>query len=399
MGKIAMCVCTYNHPETVEDVLEHCIKDYYDCGIDIYYYEGSEESSTEEVVERYRNLGYNNLFFLKCPIPINDRIDMQLLREGLEKEYEYIWLCKDRSYVSRNVLERINHATDLKRDVIFLGAIKRNGGRDGLYEDPVEFYRDWAFLVTSLDATILRVDSMIQDYKPGMYPYVFGVHFTLMFLKRAEKKDKKIEVLYNDVRIINSPYSNSMWQSDAFKVWKDEWVEANDLLPDCYSKYKETVIKSLTGLPWILGGYARLIELHNAGLLVPETLDKVRVNWERVSDIPFDEVETIAYGRFDVGRELEMLPVSNVEILELMKKITKALRKDPMGMEYVPIDQIRKLTCDAIGYGPFRGKPEEIMFRRSIDDLCNIVCKHELNSEELANILQTITLFLYASLR
>lgn len=68
-------------------------------------------------------------------------------------------------------------------------------------------------------------------------------------------------------------------------------------------------------------------------------------------------------------------------------------------MEYVPIDQIRKLTCDAIGYGPFRGKPEEIMFRRSIDDLCNIVCKHELNSEELANILQTITLFLYASLR
>lgn len=113
---------------------------------------------------------------------------MQLLREGLEKKYEYIWLCKDRSYVSRNVLERINHATDLKRDVIFLGAIKRNGGRDGLYEDPVEFYRDWAFLVTSLDATILRVDSMIQDYKPGMYPYVFGVHFTLMFLKLAEKR-------------------------------------------------------------------------------------------------------------------------------------------------------------------------------------------------------------------
>lgn len=141
------------------------------------------------------------------------------------------------------------------------------------------------------------------------------------------KKDKKIEVLYNDVRIINSPYSNSMWQSDAFKVWKDEWVEANDLLPDCYSKYKETVIKSLTGLPWILGGYARLIELHNAGLLVPETLDKVRVNWERVSDIPFDEVETIAYGRFDVGRELEMLPVSNVEILELMKKLRKPYEK------------------------------------------------------------------------
>lgn len=45
-GNIAYCIPTYNHPDTIRDVLEKSAALYKEYGIDIYIYDSSEERDT-----------------------------------------------------------------------------------------------------------------------------------------------------------------------------------------------------------------------------------------------------------------------------------------------------------------------------------------------------------------
>lgn len=63
-NRVACCYLTYNHPEAMDEVLEHICVPYGEKGIDIYVYDSSENNDTENVVGKYIEKGQCRLFYV-----------------------------------------------------------------------------------------------------------------------------------------------------------------------------------------------------------------------------------------------------------------------------------------------------------------------------------------------
>jgi len=303
-GRIALCVPTMGHAAVVRDVLDKCAGDYCRYGIDMYYYDSSEDDETLKVVESFKALGYNNLHYIKVAseFSYDQKIELIYNGYGLLKTYDYIWPAKDRSYCPTATLRKILTAIEDGNDFIMLGA-GFNNIEFGTYTDSVQFYYDWAWLATSLDVMLYRYSTVLKQYNSEEFNKIHNQEYmgpwrvyVFLFNKIAEE-GVSVKVLSGaDIIIFNSDFGKSTWTKDTFKIWKDYWISANDDLPECYNRHKAAVIKEVASLPWILGDVERLTELHELGVLVPEALEGIERNWERVSDLPIEELRQIAYG-------------------------------------------------------------------------------------------------------
>lgn len=397
MGKIAMCVLTYNHSDTVDEVLNYCIQDYFDCDIDIYYYDGSENTDTEQIVNKYIKMGYSNLYYYNEP-DISRRFYMIIMGEGQFKDYEYIWISKDRSFCKKPTLEKIIKAANRDRDVIFLAPSGMVQGKDSVYEDASLFYRDWGWLATSEDVTIFRKSTMFRKCYAGKYPPLFGRHYLLLFTELAELENKSIEVLCENVTIFNSHRSESGWEGQIFKVWEDDWIAANEILPDCYNPYKDDTIRIAASLPWILGTTTRLTELHNKGILTKDKLPEIVVNWDRISDIPFSVVEKIANDRYDEKHELSLFNGVNNEAFTLIKRMTEMVFESTLAKEQIPFNDIRIVFSKELEKTNPNFKELNKLYEGSVEDLFEIIKKYNLDQGDCGKIMQVITLLLGARL-
>lgn len=397
MGKIAMCVATCNHPDTVDDVLNYCIQDYFDCDIDIYYYDGSENTETEQVINKYIKMGYSNLYYYN-ELDAVRRFNMIIMGEGQLKEYEYIWISKDRSFCKKVTLEKIVKTANRDRDVIFLAPNGIVHGKDLVYDDASLFYRDWGWLATSMDVAIYKKSTMFRNYYADKYPVLFGVHFLLLFGELAELKNKSIDVLCENVTIFNSQRSKSGWEDQIFKVWKDDWITVNEILPDCYNPYKDNTIRTAASLPWILGTTTRLTELHNKGILTKDKLPEIAVNWDRVSDIPFSVVEKIANDRYDEKHELSLFKRVNNEAFNLIKRMTEMVSESTLAKEQIPFNDIKIVFSKELEKTNPNSKELNKLYEGSVGDLFDIIQKYNLNQCDCGKIMQVITLLLEARL-
>lgn len=399
MKKIVMCVPTYNHPEAVEDVLSKCIQDYYDLDVDIFYFDGSEGNETEEIIKKYKSLGFDNLYYYHGEADGVERTTRMRMGIGFENDYEYFWPCKDRSYCDRETLVQIVEAMNNHFDVIFLGSINVCNMENTTYTNPVDFYRDWGWLATSIDVTILRRITMLNDYSEDRYPRIFGTHYMLLYTKLAELEKCAIRVLCKNSHIYSSNLAKSGWTKNIFKVWKEDWIFANDFLPECYNSFKDSTIRNAAGLPWILGTKKRLMELHAAGILVPEVLDEVEPNWERISNIPFETVKCIAYGIYDMDHDLGNMPYTDNELLELLKRLTSMAQSRVIQNNQVPYDDLKMALI-----GELKNKLRlcntdvDSLAIGAIKDLCDLGSHYDINQDDCAKLLHSITMFMYIAL-
>lgn len=77
-GNIAYCIPTYNHPDTIRDVLEKSAALYKEYGIDIYIYDSSEERDTEDIVNEFIQCGYDNIFYIKMECSMREKLKVSL---------------------------------------------------------------------------------------------------------------------------------------------------------------------------------------------------------------------------------------------------------------------------------------------------------------------------------
>lgn len=302
MKKIAVCIPTYNHPDTVKDVLNQCIYDYNDYGVDIFYFDGSSDDKTKNVVDDFIRKGFPNLFYFHVEDKNGEeRFNMIMSAEGSLSEYEYIWYAKDRSFCLEDSLKKIFEIAERHPDIIFFGMLAKFSCDELVYDNSVEFYRDWGWLATSMDVTIVRRETLLNKFYRNKYQNEYWRHFMLIFNELANLEKVHIVVLNSQcARLFNSNLTKSMWTGKVFKIWIDEWISANENLNEIYHVYMNKIIKMATSLPWILGGEERLMELHELGVLHPECLDGIQKYWERVSDVPFDIVRQIAEGNYNL---------------------------------------------------------------------------------------------------
>lgn len=341
---VAICIPTYNRANVVEDTLSRAIKGYAKMGIDLYYFDGSDNDDTRKVVEKYINKGYHNIKYMAFTDDIN-RAAMIYSGKGLDKEYDYIWPVKDRVWFEEPTLRAVEKAMEQGYDMIFLGVLwsyAHPGIGTKTYNNAKEFYLDWGYLVTSIDVSIYRRESMLDmltyeellNYNPSFR------HFQIVFRQLVEGKKSVKALVGNDIVAYNSHFATSCWKNDAFLIWEDSWINVNENLPECYNEYKDEVIKHAGRLPWIFGTVDSLIEFKNCGALVPEKLDSILKNWERVSDIPREKVIAIANDAYDKRHDMDFVPKQMDEFLNLLIQMSEFVRLGKMSKEQIPYDNV-----------------------------------------------------------
>lgn len=398
MSNIAMCVMTYNHPKVVDDVLSKCIENYSLCGIDIIYYDGSDNYDTKEVVNKYIDFGYNNLFYFH---EWDDNSGTRFNRimggkDELEK-YEYIWLAKDRSYCEMDMLKAIQLAAEEGHHVIFLGVNWFGNNVDTVYSDAKLFYRDWAWLATSMDVTIYNREKFLAGTDVKSYPSTFGSQYLILFTELSKIENPSVKVLCEYSQIMSStvPVASS-WENKIFEIWKDQWIDANMWLPNCYEEYKKDIIKKAASLPWLLGGKRRLCDLHEKGLLTEHNVDLLSEDWELVSDVPFETVREIAVGNYDYKHDLARLKSEN-ESIEIIKTLSSFLKEGKLDINTVPFEDLTTIVKKNFETPYLINADVSDLYIGSIEDLVNIIIKYQFDTKDIANVMQLFALMINLS--
>ena len=233
-----------------------------------------------------------------------DKIDLIFSREGLVKEYEYIWPIKDRTIPNEAMLELVLNRCDGRADIIV------SLGLGDIYEKdkcelraPENLYRYFARYITSLETVIYSTKTMLCDYRVGSigdctkaqndfwhYWFIFD---RLAYLNNVVISLASKEGAYNLISSV--PVANN-WRKRIFEVWIDEFIEVNYKLPDIYSPYKTIAIKESVSMGELLGRKQSFIELSNEGIFTREVYEKYRDFWELVTCVPSDAIRRIAYG-------------------------------------------------------------------------------------------------------
>ena len=310
MKRIAMGVLTKNHAKVVYSVLSYMapiLMDFAEFGLDVYYLDASDGNDTEVVVKAFMEGGCTNLHYKRvaADTPVSARTRMLFLNEDLEDTYDYYWPVKDRvAFDLPGLLNVYQAVCRLKYDLIVLDGY---GAQLGVnissreYERPEEFYRDFGWIVPSLDATLYRHtviqsfdwsllegDSLL-DTQAGSF-----LHFMVAFQGMPKLPKSKAYVIHEpNTQILCDRGTSSAWIKDTFRIWKKFWVEVNDSLPSVYDPYKEKVIRG-HALPAPFRSEAGMRELKQRGALTPENIDFVLDGLERVSDVPKELVRRIA---------------------------------------------------------------------------------------------------------
>lgn len=311
---VACCYLTYNHPETMDEVLQNICPTYVSKGIDVYVFDSSENDDTLRIVEKYQNIYAEGLYYVNVDfISSGDEKYLYVLKEsGLNEKYDYIWPTKDRCYFSGKTLDAIIDAIEQDSDVI-LAVDERDRYEFYIpnycddYSDCVNFFAHYGHLTTNWEALIRKCDTMISPIEWARYEnlYKIGVNNNFnqtltLFARLSEISNPKIKVVHVvPGEKAYSDKSKAMWVKNILDIWIDKWVEAIFLLPKIYDEYKQAIIKSQLGHPSLFGTVDSIIALKNMGIITKEKFDTIAPVWSMLSRLPLNVISDILNGRED----------------------------------------------------------------------------------------------------
>lgn len=313
-SKIAYCIPTYNRPAVVQDILEKTLDIYQKYQIDVYIYDSSEGDDIKDIVTSLNYSGYSNLYYIRLAssICVDDKLLLIFSGYGQKKQYDYIWPAKDRAYFLEETVRAVVQTSQNGYDAIFLATgiypweMKTPVTQDKVYDNPALFFDDWAWLATSLETTLFRVDTLLQavDIKQFKEQYFINGrndfdHLMILFIGLAKLVTPLVMVLNGThSQVQASMMARSTWFKEALRIWAWHWPAAIKALPDCYNRYKSKVIKQATMVPWLLGSHSNLIQLKRMGAFTWETFEPYQSVWNEVSDITVEDVRLILEERY-----------------------------------------------------------------------------------------------------
>ncbi|MCR5399051.1 MAG: hypothetical protein K6E68_05885 [Lachnospiraceae bacterium] len=394
---IAVQVLTHNHANVVADVLEKCAEHYKRCGIEIYYYDSSTNDETRRIICDYNEKGYDNLIYvpLEPDTSVYSKRDMVYSGYAFNRDYKYVWISKDRAYVEESALMEILEAAEQSFDVIVTAS--REGDKT-IIDSAEELYYRWAPISSSMNSVILNRFTILDDYvapvcsddTENCYLMDFGHYYTL-FEKLSRMNQPKIARIDMRNRIHNSDLEPPTWEKRVFTIWKDRWIAVNDALPEIYDPYKEYIIKKVAGLPWILAERERLLQLHDMGVLTPETLPHALDGWERISDIPKEVVMDIANGTYDIRYDLTQIQDRN-DTTRILVEMIGYVADGRMAKEQIPLDDL----ATAIKMEVAKDEDKARVFIRigAVASIIDQIKNEDVDRERLARLLQELIAYI-----
>ena len=313
---VACCYMTHNHPDVVEEILNLSSGCYNEHNIDICICDDSDNDDTLEIVKRFQKNGCKSLHYIDSHIAVNGIHKYILLLQGelLHKNYDYIWITKDRVCFSSAYLDKLCAEIDEGHDII-LGTNEAQRSDVGIcvtariYEDPTEFYRLYGAHSTNWEALIYNNRTFLQSINWERFNNLYNPNNMCSFVQPLTLFSHLAEMDHCSIRISRYEFNDrfisnktgSDWGNVMFELWIDRWVAANFSLPSIYDKYKAEVIKSETNLSELFGSVERMIVFHTNNLYNREIFEKYRNMWPFVTDIPVDVLELIAGGDYNTA--------------------------------------------------------------------------------------------------
>lgn len=389
--KLALIYFTISHAMAIDLVLQKCGEIYKKYDVDVYFFDGSISRETEDVVTTHVKRGLNNLYYYSFPnTSLERRIEYVIEESRITEEYEYMWFSKDRSYFGSKTIQRVLQEINGKPHVIMLGVTGKNG--DERYTQVEAFYEKWGWLSTSLDVLIYKTEGFINEIDYTKYHRVFGLH-TMMFSELLKIKDKRVSVLIEDVEIGNISEIKSLWSNNIFKVWAEDWVEANWVLPKEYDSLKIKVIKDATTLPWILGDAERLFRLYNEGLFDKKIFAKYEEIWDCISNVPKVYARKIVNGEYDCLHDISPLLLDSNATIRVIAELMCVISEGKIMVEEIPHKELSILVNEMIMRDTRINRSIKNIIVGSCEDLLNkIECEPDMN--ELAKEIQLLTILL-----
>ncbi len=395
---LAVISLTHNHPETIEDVLEHCAEYYKRAGVEIYFFDSSDDDQTKDIIEDYRSRGYDNL--IHVPLrgnTVEDKLDMVYSGRGLNKVYKYVWPTKDRALVSERVLKEVIEAAKNEYDIIYT-----DNPVDGKaeYTDPAEFYRDYAAFVTSINLTVYNTTTILKnntftederyiDIRKNAYSFP---QIVVTFEGLADIPEPRIRIVdIYDTGIYMSAKSSTI-SPHSLVSWKDHWIYVNDSLSEIYDNYKGKVIKEAASLPWILGEVSVLLELKEQGVITQDNLSWVLEGWERISDIPKSVVIAIAKGEYDQCHDLNIIKTDD-KLIKLLTRVSNLIKDSDERVD-ISFDSTMSYIIDMINASKKFDINAKAIIAGSVKDCVEEAQDSLENREKLAECLQRLIVFI-----
>lgn len=259
--QIAICIPTYNHSYFFKEFIDNGIPELYKrYGIDVYVYDSSEDNETERIMSGLCSDGYNNFYYIRLPKEIFLDTKLMLMLSGYkrEKEYDYVWPCRDSTWFLEKTLICVRNILSCDYDIVVLNPENKLSeyyppAVDKEYTDINEFYHEVGAYLTGMMGRIFRYKTILEEidwvqlcekYRVWVPNGTF-LEIAVIFERLAVIEDKFRGILIsNGIAFYESNLknSNSHWRGKEFEVWGKCWPYTISLLPDKYIN-KEQILK------------------------------------------------------------------------------------------------------------------------------------------------------------
>ncbi len=293
MKKIAICIPTFNRPQVILDIGSK-IKEIVDDKIfDIYIYDSSPDSETEDIVQR---MGADNFFYVRIPFSTHSSRKVYNIcqEKKLQDEYEYLWILADYLFFSEKIIREILTRLNEKWDMLMLDFYdpEKRGSRQ--YFSPNEIFYEYAWSMTQYGIMILNCETVLKkaDWKFLDKKYLVDKYknfsHVLMYFETMLEIDgfrfyhmsiPKENVYYSIYKSKKSDYLD-----EYLHIWGYCWYQSIKALPDRY-KNKIHVIKTACRYTKNLGEKV-LVELKTRGVLTIGSFLKYIFIWHCISTVP-----------------------------------------------------------------------------------------------------------------
>lgn len=250
--KLAFCIATYERSIMIEEFLEEFSTLFYELGIDIYYYDSSENIKSKLVVEKWMML-YKNIHYVQVPTTwhANKKVLYIIEQFGIDQKYDYLWICGDSIRFSELVIRRVFLMLEQQHDIIIVSHTGKEHTKEREYTDRNELFQNYAWYMTLFGAVILNVHTMIKEVPwvsikekyevPNRINYSHVGFYFEMICKldkfRAFHITVEKGVWTSRFKIVGG------WYHEAFKVLCEYWPSTIEELPRCLTDKKVAINK------------------------------------------------------------------------------------------------------------------------------------------------------------
>lgn len=242
MKKLAISFMTYNRPKHIREDL-HCIaQPAKEHGIDIYIFDGSTDQRTEQVVDQYREKGYDHIYYFHVDKQLSKKESvLQRCEDAFRMpDAEYVWMCGDKFVIRPEHYIKILEYIDKSYDIITIYGFDLKGTRKF---NKVSGYADYAIVPLTLWGANIIKKKLVEPFRIGeeinKVPS-FGIQ-SIYLQAIAKCQDFKGVVIDagNQVNIGSRYKTRSGSQGYMWSAWVINWYRFIESLPEAYDDVRE----------------------------------------------------------------------------------------------------------------------------------------------------------------